>query len=95
MTATAKPVPNALTWVVWSYEHDAWWAPNQCGYATSLLQAGLYTEAEAKAIEEGANRGGVRNEEARPLKDAIEAERTLKNGPRVLDLFVFVKDITY
>lgn len=42
-------------WVIWSYEHDSWWAPNSCGYRTSLLLAGVYTEAEAKKIEASAN----------------------------------------
>lgn len=54
-------------WVVWSYEHDAWWAPNRCGYTKSLTSAGIYTEAEAREIEADANRGGQRDEEARPL----------------------------
>jgi hypothetical protein len=54
-------------WLVWSYEHNAWWGPNHCGYYTDLGSAGLYTEPEAKHIEYSANRGGERNEEARPL----------------------------
>lgn len=52
MTATAaRPEP----WVIWSFEHDAWWAPGRCGYVLELAQAGRYTEAEARDIEAHAN----------------------------------------
>lgn len=43
-------------WVVWSEEHGAWWGPGRVGYYTSLMRAGRYTEAEARAIEAKANR---------------------------------------
>ena len=42
-------------WVIWSFEHDAWWAPGRCGYVLELAQAGRYTEAEARDIEADAN----------------------------------------
>lgn len=45
--AAAMPEP----WVVWSDYHQAWWGPDRIGYNTHLLAAGLYEEAEAKAIE--------------------------------------------
>ena len=62
-------------WLIWSFEHNAWWGPNSGGYYTELRAAGLYTEAEAKRIEASANRGGVRNEEARHISTQAEAIR--------------------
>lgn len=37
-------------WRVWSTRHAAYWRGNRCGYTTDILQAGLYTEAEARSI---------------------------------------------
>jgi hypothetical protein len=57
-------------WVVWSFEHNAWWAPDWCGYTPDLAQAGRYSEADARDIEERANRclrGGRLHELAMPL----------------------------
>ena len=34
-------------WVIWSYEHRAWWKPGDMGYTTDFEQAGRYTQAEA------------------------------------------------
>jgi hypothetical protein len=73
-------------WVVWSYEHDAWWGPNHAGYQRSLLLAGLYTEAEAKRIEAMANRSASeKREEARTLLAALEAEKEWHRGPMLID----------
>jgi hypothetical protein len=58
-------------WVVWSYEHDAWWGADHSGYHTDLMLAGLYTAVEAQEIERNANRGRIRNEEAMPLRHAL------------------------
>lgn len=57
-------------WVVWSYEHDAWWAPNERGYVQDLSHAGRYTELQAASIEAQANSHGVVNEKAMALVDA-------------------------
>jgi hypothetical protein len=76
-------------WVVWSERHDGWWGANRSGYQRSLLLAGLYTEAEAKAIERESWRhraeGDQRNAEARTLQDALEAEREWRTGPMLID----------
>lgn len=51
------PSPGAETdqrdadWVLWSNDHSAWWGPNRCGYSPNLLDAGVYTEGEAKRLE--------------------------------------------
>lgn len=75
-------------WVVWSFEHDAWWAANGCGYVQALLLAGLYTEAEAKEIERGANHPLRINEEGRPLAAVLREYRQQwgRSGPMVINL---------
>jgi hypothetical protein len=40
-------------YLIWSWEHQAWWGPNRCGYTTDVGLAGRYTEAEAGAITVG------------------------------------------
>lgn len=63
-------------WVVWSFEHQAWWKPGKWGYTPDLSAAGRYSEAEARAIEHKANRySKVIEERALPLSDA------LRDGP--------------
>lgn len=42
--------------VIWSNEHNAWWAPNSRGYVVDRKSAGRYIVEEAKKICEGANR---------------------------------------
>ena len=41
---------SELVFVIWSWEHHAWWAPNQQGYTEQLEQAGRYNFAEAADI---------------------------------------------
>lgn len=37
-------------YVIWSNEHKCWWAPNRCGYRSSLDDAGRYSRDEAIKI---------------------------------------------
>jgi hypothetical protein len=37
-------------YLIWSYEHNAWWKPNQRGYTKNIAEAGRYTLAEAGEI---------------------------------------------
>ena len=37
-------------YVVWSFEHRAWWGPDHRGYVTDLDAAGRYTRHEAAEI---------------------------------------------
>lgn len=62
---------DADAWVVWSFEHDAWWGPARWGYVRELAQAGRYSEAEAREIEARANRYvATPHEKALSLADA-------------------------
>jgi hypothetical protein len=59
-------------WVVWSFEHSAWWGPGRFGYVSDLALAGRYSKAEALDIERKANQylKVGRHEHAMPLTDA-------------------------
>lgn len=59
-------------YVIWSFEHCAWWGPGRRGYTSSLASAGRYSRYEAESI--------VSNEESLALEDALVEERTI--GPR-------------
>lgn len=37
-------------YVIWSFEHRMWWAPDRAGYTPSLELAGRYTAKEAGEI---------------------------------------------
>lgn len=47
---------DAPEWIIWSHEHQGWWAPNERGYVQKRKDAGRYTYAKALEIVEGANR---------------------------------------
>lgn len=40
---------------IWSFEHDAWWAPHENGYVEDFHAAGIYPAARAIEIVRGAN----------------------------------------
>jgi hypothetical protein len=42
-------------YVIWSFEHDAWWGPARWGYTPDLANAGRYSQHEAAEIVEHAN----------------------------------------
>lgn len=37
-------------YLIWSFEHQQWWAPNEQGYTYDLLNAGRYTAEQAGRI---------------------------------------------
>lgn len=37
-------------YLIWSWEHCAWWRPNRLGYTKEVREAGIYTLAEAAEI---------------------------------------------
>ncbi len=41
---------SRMDYVVWSFEHEAWWGPDHCGYTRELQEAGRYTLEEAGDI---------------------------------------------
>ena len=36
--------------VIWSYEHNSWWGPQERGYVSDLSGAGRYSEQDAGRI---------------------------------------------
>lgn len=40
---------------IWSFEHDAWWLPNENGYVEDFHAAGKYSFADAMKIVNDAN----------------------------------------
>lgn len=42
--------------LIWSFDHDGWWRPNENGYAEEMQQAGRYTLEQALSICTEANR---------------------------------------
>jgi hypothetical protein len=69
-----KIKPNYL---IWSNEHRAWWAPNECGYVKIISKAGRYSEVRATQICENANSYQNINEE--PNEVMVLAPEHLKD----------------
>lgn len=47
---------NPQDWLIWSYEHKAWWKEFCFGYTKNVAEAGRYTETAARKICYEANR---------------------------------------
>jgi hypothetical protein len=43
-------------YLIYSYEHDAWWRPNRMGYTRNIGEAGVYDLSDAARIVAHANR---------------------------------------
>ena len=56
--------PAPIWFLIWSEEHRAWWRPARHGYTDHMMEAGLYSEREARQIAREANWGGQFNETA-------------------------------
>ena len=56
MKKETKP-QNKTLWLIWSFEHNAWWGKNWLGYTENIKEAGRYTYHEARAIVWSANYG--------------------------------------
>lgn len=39
-----------MKYLVWSEEHGAWWRANKYGYTREILEAGMYSEEDAREI---------------------------------------------
>ena len=46
-------------YLIWSFEHRAWWGPGRVGCTTATHRAGIYTAEEANEICDEANRTAV------------------------------------
>ena len=44
-----------MKFLIWNFERDMWWRPNNCGYTPNIDEAGRYSFARAKAIVDRAN----------------------------------------
>lgn len=44
-----------MEYLIWSIEHDAWWAPHWNGYTKDLTAAGRYSKHVAEQIVRQAN----------------------------------------
>jgi len=42
-------------WIIWSIEHNGWWAPDENGYVAKKERAGKYTYERACQIVKSAN----------------------------------------
>jgi hypothetical protein len=45
------------SYLIFSWEHNAFWRPNECGYTRFIERAGRYTKGRAEAICKGASYG--------------------------------------
>lgn len=72
-------------WLIWSYEHDAFWKDKQNGYTTDRKEAGRYSFSEACRIVFEANKfhqneayeGMIRDESLccrAPMIDFVQCE---------------------
>ena len=57
MCSACVEIANSSRWIIWSIEHDAWWAENHSGYVGKRAYAGEYSFIEALRIVKGANIG--------------------------------------
>ncbi len=53
-------------YLIWSFEHNGWWAPNRNGYVPDVARAGGYDDDDAHEIVAGANIGTI-NEALVPI----------------------------
>jgi hypothetical protein len=71
-------------YVIWSYEHGAWWGPARCGYTVQLADAGRYSRDEAERIVASANIVQL-NETYLPLADADTFKQRRRYVPPAVD----------
>lgn len=57
-----------MTFLIWSFEQDAWWGPGEHGYTTNVRKAGQYNLDRAVEICTKANFTGI-NEAIVPLRE--------------------------
>lgn len=70
---------EALEYVIWSFEHGAYWRPAECGYTRALAEAGRYSQADAERIIASANIASLN--EIAILASAAEAADGARKRP--------------
>lgn len=55
-------------YIIWSFEHKAWWRSGRQGYTEDVMEAGKYTFAEAEEICISASYSGEIQEAMVPLQ---------------------------
>lgn len=62
------------TFIIWSIEHGAWWAPNKRGYDKERRNAGTYSFEDALKIVKSANIG-LHNVPNEAMIEYVEPEK--------------------
>lgn len=60
-----------MKWLIWSFEHRAWWGPNRRGYVQTVDQAGRYSAVEACEILEDCMPGNEMPVSVRRAQDGV------------------------
>ena len=69
-------------YLIWSFEHRAWWGRGRVGYTTATHRAGIYTAEEANEICNEANRNAIEDFMVpAPSQSQIEADMAADRGP--------------
>jgi hypothetical protein len=66
--------------LIWSFEHDAWWAPERCGYTKDIAKAGMYSLEEAGQICIDASYSGVAQEVMLPAECRENVRKLIERG---------------
>lgn len=76
-----------MQYLIWSFEHNAWWKWARNGYTKTVGAAGVYSQAEACDICVDANRTGV-NEAMVPVAFFVEDQLAQWEGEPEPDEYV-------
>ncbi len=69
-------------WLIFESSHQLWWRADACGYSSSLLDAGLYTQDDALRYASNPSRF----DRAVPIAEKrAEIEMALNNAQRLLE----------
>lgn len=63
-------------YLVWSDEHNAWWAPDECGYVVKVADAGRYSATTAARIISG---DVLKTERLVPAAGAVDGKWPAEN----------------
>jgi hypothetical protein len=66
-------------YLIWSNEHNSWWAPNRRGYTRVLAKAGRYSQAEAVKTAHDAGYYGLHPQV--PCEIAVREQDAIDGAP--------------